>query len=228
MMKAVAIVIALAGAGCLRTTTYKCTGNDMCTGTGGTCELTGFCSFSDADCAEGRRYGDLAGKFSNTCVGDLPLDIDSGVDGPPGDGTTGDVPLGNCPTSYVAVGGQTHRYRVITNAADHVTQKAACDADGTSTYLAVPDDQAELTSILTLAAGDTWVGIDDMVEGTYATANGGTILLDSLLWATGEPDDMPESGGGNAADCVAAFNSDDQLYDDRCANTFPAVCECDP
>ena len=232
MKKVLAIVIALAGAGCLRTTTYKCSSNAMCTGTGGTCEITGFCSFTDADCAEGRRYGDLAGKYSNTCVGDLPIDIDSGVviDGPPNDGTGVDVPVSNCPGSYTAISGQAHRYRVITSQAVYATQKAACDADGSTTYLAIPDDQAELTAILTAATANAWIGIDDLLtEGSFVTARDVAFSSSSPLWDSGEPDDTKESGGGaNNGECVAGFTNNQRLSDDRCDNSYVAVCECDP
>ena len=234
MKKVLVVVIALSSAGCLRTTTYKCTSNDMCSAsagnTGGTCEITGFCSFTDGQCAEGRRYGDLAGKFSGTCVGDLPVDIDAGVDGPPGDGPGPDVPLGNCPASYLAISGQTHRYRVISTQSAYAAQATDCGNDGTTTYLAIPDDQTELTAILTAATDDAWVGINDLAnDGSFVTVKLAAFSSTSPLWAGGEPDDDPESGGGNNnGECVAGFANNQRLSDDRCDNAYVAVCECDP
>ena len=46
----------------------------------GTCESTGFCSFPDATCTSGRRFGDVSGKYTQQCVGDLgDASIDGGV-----------------------------------------------------------------------------------------------------------------------------------------------------
>jgi len=46
-------------------TSADCTG-----GAGGTCEPNGLCSFDDGSCPPpGRRYGDLSGDLSGTCVG---------------------------------------------------------------------------------------------------------------------------------------------------------------
>jgi hypothetical protein len=230
----VAVIGAIAtAASCLRTTSYKCGSSDQC-GTGGVCEAdTGYCSFTDADCAQGRRYGEFAGTYSNRCVGDLP----PGQDGGPGDTVMGDVPMdvpvGACPSTYVAVAGQTHVYRVITAAANWSAQNSACDGDTGTSYLAVPGDQTELTAILAAAGANAWVGITDgppNTEGSFVTSSGGTFASNSALWetsGTAEPDNDPESGGGNNnGDCVVGING--KLADDNCLNTYVAVCECEP
>jgi len=233
-MKVVAIVVALASAGCLRSTSYKCGSNDQCSGTGGVCEDTGFCSFTDGNCNGGRRYGEFSGVYANKCVGDV-LPIDGGLD--VGDGPMGDVPVGGCPASYAALPGVTgHVYRVITTTALWDTQGAACMADQGTTYLAVPDDQAELDAIITASSvALTWVGIDDkQTENTFVTATGGAFSATSPLWHTAdssEPDNAPSSGGGGAdgADCVAADDTTNNLADDRCdTKMYRAVCECEP
>ena len=71
---------------------FHCEEDLQCTG-GGTCEANGLCSFPDPQCDSGRRYGELAGDLSRTCVGDdTPIDApggdapdapDSAIDGPP-------------------------------------------------------------------------------------------------------------------------------------------------
>ena len=72
---------------------FHCEEDLQCTG-GGTCEANGLCSFPDPQCRSGRRYGELAGDLSRTCVGDEPpidapagdapdAPIDSAIDGPP-------------------------------------------------------------------------------------------------------------------------------------------------
>lgn len=231
LTKSIALVAALAGAGCLRQTLYKCETNDQCSG-GGVCEANGYCSFNDSECTAGRRYGDLSGTFSGKCVGEVGPGEDGGIDTPaPDDSMDPDTPIsGNCPATYMAIGGSTKRYRVITAGANWANQTSACDGDGANTYLAVPDDQAELTAILGAAGEDIWIGASDSAtEGTFVTANGGTLASNSPLWAGGEPDNDPESGGGNnIGDCVFAADSNDRLLDDRCDNTKAAVCECDP
>ena len=47
-----------------------CTWSAQCVfdGATGVCEVTGYCSFYDASCGVGRRYGDHSGPYSGTCV----------------------------------------------------------------------------------------------------------------------------------------------------------------
>jgi hypothetical protein len=84
-----ALALALLG-GCLKSAAFSCAVETDCTRGGelGTCEPTGFCSFADAACPGGRRYGELSGSLANQCVGgdnpdggppiDAPDDLDSG------------------------------------------------------------------------------------------------------------------------------------------------------
>ena len=53
--------------GCPSESSFEC-GSDNDCGSDGRCEPTGFCSFPDATCASGFRYGDLAESLSNQCV----------------------------------------------------------------------------------------------------------------------------------------------------------------
>ncbi|MFN0248866.1 MAG: LamG domain-containing protein [Kofleriaceae bacterium] len=68
---------------------FQCATSDQCGA--GTCEPEGFCSFPDATCASGRRFGELGGSLAGVCVGELPGDgsiplddamIDSSTDAP--------------------------------------------------------------------------------------------------------------------------------------------------
>lgn len=215
-------------AGCLPRTEYKCTVNGDCTSAGSICEPTGYCSFIDDGCASGQRYGSLSGSFANQCVEGAV--VDAGVDDAPDvDATvTPDGPTVNCPATYTTMIG-TRYYRVIATAAVWSTQRAACAADAANTYLAIPADQTELTGIVTAGGARVWVGIDDQTtEGTYATVRGGTIAPNSPLWDVGEPDDDPLVGAG-PGDCVVAVNTNgNQIADERCDRTYPAVCECEP
>lgn len=235
MMKAILFMAALASASCLRTTSYKCDSDTKC-GAGGVCEYPGYCSYADPDCPEGRRYGEYSGIYSNKCIGEIIAGDDSGVDSPPGDGPMTDVPLGNCPASYNLTHG-TRRYRVIA-AADWFAQVAACDA-GTNRYLAIPNDQAELTAIVAFANATIWVGVSD--EGVNQSSaddevmedvNGAAFATGTAIWGANQPDDTQTGAGGggaNNAECVAAETAmSGKLMDDRCALTYAAVCECEP
>jgi hypothetical protein len=188
---------------------------------------TGYCSFVDSACPEGRRYGGLSGDLAGQCVGDGGGSdvVDAGVDG-----MLLDAPSSACPASYVSVtGAGAHVYRVITASAVWATQKDLCAADGGGAYLAVPNDQAELTALLTAVnQAHAWVGIDDMaVNGTFVTSNGGTFSATDPLWDTGEPNNKPFTGAG-ASDCVAGVKATNQLADTKCSEAYDAICECDP
>lgn len=52
--------------GCGAAPTYVCSSNTQC-GADGTCEANGGCSFPDADCPSGRRFGEFA-PSGNACV----------------------------------------------------------------------------------------------------------------------------------------------------------------
>jgi hypothetical protein len=237
-MRALLVFVAIASAGCLRTTSYRCDSDTQC-GAGAVCEATRYCSFADPTCAGAgdRRYGEQAGIYASRCIGDPPgggdpdggVDVDTPmVDGPMPDMMT----MGNCPSTYAALSGVTgHVYRVITAQAQWATQAAACMNDQGTTYLAVPDTQTELDALIT-AANQTYVflGASDMTEGTWATTNGGTIATNSALWknaTTGEPDDNPTMGGG-AGDCLIGDTTNDNIADESCMTTHAAVCECEP
>jgi lectin-like protein len=205
---AIALFASIALGGCLRTTSFTCHEDGDCST--GRCETgVGFCSFSDPTCDSGRRFGDLSGSLANQCV-----DGSSG-----GDGGV-DTPAAGCPASYISINGSAHRYKLRSTAGSWTTHKTACA--GENAFLAVPDDAAELDTILSLSNAVTWVGITDAAtEGTYLTVLGTPATF--LPWATGEPNNQPAPG----ADCVRALTTK-QYADDRCSSFFVAVCECVP
>jgi hypothetical protein len=91
VIRALLLVLAVAPlAGCLKSAAFSCSVETDCTRGGeiGTCEPTGFCSFADASCPSGRRYGELSGALANVCVGmeptpDAPDDqVDAAIDAP--------------------------------------------------------------------------------------------------------------------------------------------------
>lgn len=214
-MRLLLLLIALAStAGCLRSTEFKCTVDGDCTAMGAMCETTGYCSFPDMECAEGRRYGEFSGTYSNQCVGGM---TGSGVD------AMVDATLGNCPAGFATLpNAGTHGYKVTTDAASWSMQRDRCMQDGG--YLAIPDDVAELQAITTATGvSKTWIGISDtMNEGTYRTVKGDTATFPGgLPWNNGEP-------GGATENCVSALMASPTWATDGCNTSFPAVCECDP
>lgn len=209
-MRALVLWAALAAsAGCLRGTEFKCAVDGDCTATGAVCEPTGYCSFPDPECADGRRYGEFSGPYANQCVGGMATD--GGVDGPPDTGA--------CPASYASLpNAGTHVYRVAASA-DWVTQRDGCEADGG--YLAIPDTVEELEAITTAAAADAWVGIHDRItEDSFVTVKGDPAMF--LPWAPNEP-----NNAGNQ-DCVAALMASPNIATYPCSMSFAAVCECEP
>lgn len=80
------LAIALIAGGCLKSAAFSCAEAADCQrgGESGVCESTGFCSFADSSCADGRRYGELSGPFAGQCVGGTPTpDGPAGVDDAP-------------------------------------------------------------------------------------------------------------------------------------------------
>lgn len=217
----------LAGAGgCLRSTSFQCDTDTQC-GAGGSCEAVGFCSFADATCPSGARFGASAGTYADTCV-EGGAAIDGGIDGDPGIDGAIDAPIdappqAGCPAGYdVITGGEgTHRYRVLTATANWTQNKDACAATSTSAYLAIPGDATELAAIVTASAATRlWVGVtDSATENTWLDVK--AVVQAFLPWGAGEPDDA-----NPGEDCVSA--DDTEFRDDRCNLQFRAVCECEP
>ncbi len=81
---ALSLLSALALASCSSTLdSFVCETSSQCVNDGetGICEASRVCSFFDPTCANGQRYGNLSGEFSNGCVGSGERDIDGGVQG---------------------------------------------------------------------------------------------------------------------------------------------------
>jgi hypothetical protein len=218
---AICLVLAVAaGAGCLRTTEFRCL-QDLDCGATGVCEAVHYCSFPSTACTDsGRSYGDSAGQgLSNACVpGTGNPRGDAGVDAPgPLDGGMN----AGCPSPYAAVAGSAHLYKRLPNTSWD-TAKTDCKLTSASAYLAVPDDVTELANLATVAAGlPFWVGLDDQAHsGTFTTQK--NVAATFLPWKAGEPDRGPPP-----KDCVNAISTT-EIATDRCGTSHPAVCECEP
>lgn len=205
---------ALAGAGCLRSTEFRCETHDEC-GRLGTCQPIGFCSFPDPDC-NGQRFSESAGPYANQCV--TGMTIDGGLpDAPPPDAQ----PSG-CPIGYLDIpGAPGHRYRVLNVPEPWAVQRDICAAASSTTYLAIPDSAAELSALGAFAAMTPyWLGLTDAVsEGDFVTTKGEPATF--LPWAPGQPSNNMNS------DCVTAISTT-QIDDRPCAEAHRAICECEP
>ena len=212
---------AVASAGCLRSTQFKCAQSTDC-GASGTCEANGFCSFPSASCPDsGRMFGDSAGQgLANTCVPGTnpPPGVDAGVDAP----AQIDAPPAGCPSGYAAVNGSAHLYKVLSGRSWD-TAANDCKLTSASAYLAVPDDATELMNLATAAAATPfWVGIDDQDRNNVFTTQKNGAVATFLPWAPNEPNRGPPP-----QDCVVA-SSASQIAMDKCGNGHIAVCECEP
>lgn len=215
-----ALVTAMIASGCLKAAAFECASDPQCTRAGaqGTCEAVGFCSFPDAACTSGRRFGEASGKYTQQCVGEVGDGSDASIDG------NAPLPDGlGCPVGYATLTGvPNHVYRRIATSTSWDSQVTACRDEGANVYLAIPDDATELQAILTLASSDVWVGISDIAtENSFVTVLGGVPAI--LPWAATQPDD---SGGGS--DCVLALSASATYDDRRCPALAIAVCECEP
>jgi hypothetical protein len=70
MLRWLLIVVAgtAAGLACTAGSLFQCETDQQCQADGGVCEATGYCSFPDADCESGQRYGEYAGGLAGECV----------------------------------------------------------------------------------------------------------------------------------------------------------------
>jgi hypothetical protein len=72
-----AIVAVLTVTGCkYGADSFACTDNASC-GAAGVCQANNLCSFPDATCPSGQRYGDIAGTNSGQCVGETQMPPDA-------------------------------------------------------------------------------------------------------------------------------------------------------
>lgn len=118
---------------------FACSEDSQCTrgDADGLCEANGYCSFPDAECTSGRRYGDLAGGgFAGVCVQD-----DEGTGGPiavtdssGSSGTTGSPDPG--PVSSTAAGESSGSGASPTSSGD---PSASGGSDGESSGGGLPD-----------------------------------------------------------------------------------------
>jgi hypothetical protein len=137
-----------------------------------------------------------------------------------------DTPPAGCPSGYNPLtGGQAgHLYKLVAAAENWSTQETACQLTSSSSHLAVPDDQAELTAVDGLAATNFWLGItDSAVEGTWRTVLNSNQTF--LPWQPPAPDD---NAAGQGEDCVEGLPATNTINDRRCMDKLPAVCECAP
>lgn len=132
------------------------------------------------------------------------------------DASTGPVV---CPPGYVSSPATGSSYRIVGAAVPQAAAVDDCADDGAHTYLAIPDDLAESTTLDALATNDAWLGITDAaMEGVWLTVRGTPQTF--FRWAStpAQPD------GGPAESC--AFIRDGVWQDVSCTLLRPYICEC--
>jgi hypothetical protein len=204
--------------GCLKKGVFNCATDEAC-GTGGVCESNGFCSVADGSCASGRRFSDTAGSgVEGQCVGggtpdDGPTDMqvvtDTPVDTPPPTGCNGDFVT-------ITDGNPGHRYKLVATTGIWIDQQnLVCNPQ--SSYMAIPDNAAELAAIFALAATKVWLGVSDrLMENQFRDTKNQAY---NALVVTGN--------NGNR-DCATTDDGVAPLVIEDCDNqTLPVVCECE-
>jgi hypothetical protein len=165
--------------------TFACTSDEQCTGgPDGKCELDGLCSFTDTSCPEPhRRYGDLAGKKSNTCVG--------------GTASDGGISDGQPLDAQACYGTGLVHVCFATQPSGDLSLPATIDTMNSS----MCDENASTTACVIAAANITVAGTT-VARGARPLVLVATnaIRIDGLLDVASHRGAMP-GAGANAADC---------------------------
>lgn len=183
--RAIWLVGLAVAAGCTSANaTFTCADSSACThqGVAGICEPDGFCSFPDATCQSGRRYGDFSpAERAGQCVGggEVVDDDDDGID----DATDNCVGLAN-PTQHDEDGdGRGDACDPCPPFADGAVPD---DADGDGVSDACDPDPTAANQIL------EFIGFDAGAPAGWTTAGNGA-------WLYENDDARAISEGGNVA-----------------------------
>lgn len=87
---------------CVDADAFSCQSDQQCTGEGGVCQLSGYCSFDDDDCASGQRYGEFSGPLSRACV---PPGMEASTGPAPGSDEAPSPEGGDTTTGPLSTGG---------------------------------------------------------------------------------------------------------------------------
>jgi hypothetical protein len=142
-----------------------------------------------------------------------------------GDAQASDAPpltAGDCPPSYMFVGGGCYRV-AIGGATDWLANEQACEADAVGAHLVVIDDIAEAQTLRSITPDtnvDVWAGATDLVvEGTWRTVTSRTPAF--LTWDPGEPDNNTQEN------CLYFNTRVVNLSSGDCTNGDDFICEFD-
>jgi hypothetical protein len=207
--------------GCLKKSVFNCATDEAC-GTGGVCEPNGFCSVADGACASGRRFSDTAGTgVEGQCVGGGPAeDGPIGTDGSQvNDGPPVDMPLPTgCNSDFATItnGNPNHKYKFVATTGTWPNQQNVTCA-GQSSYMAIPDDAAELAAIFALANVKIWLGVSDRImENQFRDTKNQAYASLAL------------SGNNGGKDCATTTDDTAPLVIEDCDNqNLAVVCECE-
>jgi hypothetical protein len=187
--------------GCGHSDAFLCESDESCRrgGTSGLCQANGYCSFPDAACPSGQRYGEYVGDaLAGTCVGLEPSSEEVGTSS---DATSITPSTSNGPTTLTT--------SLPTTGLDGPVTTEPVDDTGmvtTSTSTGVVDDDPGTTSASMVTC---WLDDfeDGMIDGAWCSSLDAGILADEsrghlrfLLepagWGMGGG-----GGGGNVSTC---------------------------
>lgn len=170
---------------------FTCETSDQCT-TGGTCQPTGFCSFADATCPDGQRYGEAAGGgFAGQCVGDM-FDAPPGtIDSPPGTIDAG-IDADPCMAPFVRTANGCHAF-LTPMLATFDDGRTICQGMGADLpVVQTVEESTYIAASAGLTASDrALIGLD-FRSGTWTWIDGTGLSFTN--WEVGEP-----SAGDNIA-----------------------------
>jgi hypothetical protein len=212
MTRRALLILVAAASGCLRANgAFHCATDTDCVrgGAAGTCEPVGLCSFADATCPNGSRFGELAGSLSNQCVGAN----DGGIDTPLVDGARDATATDAPPGMPMFVGAEHFNTSTVSQFSYPITIPAGtkralvvsvqiadqnCSGGTTPTVTSVKYANASLTQLATIlgtggCATDTrseqWL-ITNPMTGTHnidvqLSATSATSVHSGAIWFTG-------------------------------------------
>src|SRR5258706_6189599 len=157
--------------------TFHCQSSDQCTLNGqiGHCENRGLCSFSDAACPSGRRYGHYSGasdadactEFNRCGDGFLRASVEECDDGNTTDGDGCSAQCLACPGDNAFLLPETgHCYTRHDQPATFAAAASACEADGSYlvTYTSGVEIHTVIDRLLRPTTTSNWIGLYDAAK----------------------------------------------------------------
>jgi hypothetical protein len=188
---------------------FRCESDPDCQGAAdGQCEPTGFCSFADSACPDGRRYGDLSGGLAGQCVSAVALE----------DASVGAEPIGDDLVCFGSDAGLVEPCFAVEPAGEIVldaaidTDGAQCQAVTNTTACVIAGATIEIPAGATVTVSGSKPLV--LVAVTTVTINGKLDLASKRAGAIGAaanpasctPGTLPTDGGANGGGGAGGSN----------------------